>query len=64
MTRPSSRHRQAAAAAGTWVLVHESGVHATVAGVLFGFTVPVTRRAAGPSPGLAEHLEHRRLAVH
>jgi Na+:H+ antiporter, NhaA family len=25
----------------TWVLVHESGVHATVAGVLLGFAVPV-----------------------
>jgi NhaA family Na+:H+ antiporter len=26
-----------------WALVHESGVHATVAGVLLGFTVPVDR---------------------
>ena len=42
----------------TWGLVHASGVHATVAGVLLGFTVPVVRRAAGPGPGLAEHLEH------
>jgi NhaA family Na+:H+ antiporter len=46
-------------AAITWVLVHESGVHATVAGVLLGFTVPVIRRAEGPGPGLAEHFEHR-----
>ncbi len=50
-------------AAGTWVLVHESGVHATVAGVLLGFAVPVVRseRAGGPDagPGLAEHFEHR-----
>lgn len=45
-------------AALTWGLVHASGVHATVAGVLLGFTVPVVRRAAGPGPGLAEHLEH------
>ncbi|MGH3566081.1 MAG: Na+/H+ antiporter NhaA [Pseudonocardia sp.] len=46
-------------AVATWVLVHESGVHATVAGVLLGFTVPVIRRAEGPGPGLAEHFEHR-----
>ncbi|HVE74479.1 MAG TPA: Na+/H+ antiporter NhaA [Mycobacteriales bacterium] len=47
----------------TWALVHESGVHATVAGVLLGFAVPVVRSAAagGPDagPGLAEHFEHR-----
>lgn len=41
-----------------WVLVHESGVHATVAGVLLGFTVPVLRRDNAEGPGLAEHLEH------
>ena len=46
-------------AVATWVLVHESGVHATVAGVLLGFAVPVVRRSAGPGPGLAEHFEHR-----
>ena len=46
-------------AAATWVLVHESGIHATVAGVLLGFTVPVRRRSPGPGPGLAEHFEHR-----
>ncbi len=50
-------------AALTWALVHESGVHATVAGVLLGFTVPVVRSeaAGGPDagPGLAEHFEHR-----
>jgi NhaA family Na+:H+ antiporter len=50
-------------AALTWGLVHASGVHATVAGVLLGFAVPVLRsgRAGGPGagPGLAEHFEHR-----
>ncbi|MBB5790378.1 Na+/H+ antiporter NhaA [Jiangella mangrovi] len=50
-------------AAATWTLVHESGVHATVAGVLLGFAVPVIRsqQAGGPDagPGLAEHFEHR-----
>lgn len=42
----------------TWGLVHASGVHATVAGVLLAFTVPVRRRDGRDGPGLAEHLEH------
>jgi NhaA family Na+:H+ antiporter len=47
-------------AAATWALVHASGVHATVAGVLLGFAVPVLTRAGDHSgPGLAEHFEHR-----
>ena len=46
-------------AAATWTLVHASGVHATVAGILLGFAVPVARRSAGAGPGLAEHFEHR-----
>ena len=41
-----------------WALVHASGVHATVAGVLLGFTVPVLRRDGLDGRGLAEHLEH------
>jgi len=47
----------------TWALVHASGIHATVAGVLLGFAVPVIRSGAsgGPEagPGLAETFEHR-----
>ncbi|MDR6416987.1 Na+/H+ antiporter NhaA [Pseudarthrobacter sulfonivorans] len=47
----------------TWALVHSSGIHATVAGVLLGFAIPVIRSHAsgGPSagPGLAEVFEHR-----
>jgi NhaA family Na+:H+ antiporter len=47
----------------TWALVHASGIHATVAGVLLAFTVPVVRsqKNGGPDagPGLAEHFEHR-----
>ena len=41
-----------------WALVHASGIHATVAGVLLAFTVPVRRRDTGTGRGLAEHLEH------
>lgn len=47
----------------TWALVHASGIHATVAGVLLGFAVPVIRSRAGGGPevgpGLAETFEHR-----
>jgi len=59
-------------AAATWALVHASGIHATVAGVLLGFTVPVlaSRRERRPVlpgsageghghvAGMAERLEH------
>ncbi len=41
-----------------WALVHESGVHATVAGVVLGFTVPVLNQHRPEAKGLAEHLEH------
>lgn len=47
----------------TWVFVHASGIHATVAGVLLGFAVPVvpSRKIGAPDagPGLAERFEHR-----
>ena len=46
-----------------WGLVHASGIHATVAGVLLGFAIPVLRSQAsgGPKagPGLSEIFEHR-----
>ncbi|WP_434444315.1 Na+/H+ antiporter NhaA [Lentzea sp. E54] len=45
-------------AVATWALMHASGVHATVAGVLLAFAVPVIRRS-GEGPGLAEIFQHR-----
>jgi Na+:H+ antiporter, NhaA family len=46
-----------------WACMHASGVHATVAGVLLGFAVPVLRGhpVGDPTDGrsLAEHFEHR-----
>ncbi|MET3935420.1 Na+/H+ antiporter NhaA [Arthrobacter sp. OAP107] len=38
-------------AAATWGLVHASGIHATVAGVLLGFTVPVAASRRDRHPG-------------
>jgi NhaA family Na+:H+ antiporter len=46
-------------AVAVWALVHASGVHATVAGVLLAFAVPVLRSDKTDGPGLAEHFEHR-----
>lgn len=47
----------------TWGFLHASGIHATIAGVLLGFAIPVIRSQAsgGPSagPGLSEIFEHR-----
>ena len=46
-----------------WALLHASGIHATIAGVVLGFTIPVLRskESGGPDarPGLAEIFEHR-----
>ncbi len=43
-----------------WVLVYSSGVHATVAGVVLAFCVPVRPApGSGLDDGLAETLEHR-----
>lgn len=43
----------------TWMLMHSSGVHATVAGVLLGFMVPVFSFPGSPDRrGPAERFEH------
>ncbi len=51
---------------GTWALVHASGVHATVAGVLLGLVVPVKARRSVPTistldrrTDVARRFEHR-----
>ncbi len=44
-------------ALATWALVHASGVHATVAGVLLGLSVPVRRRS-GERTSVAHRVEH------
>lgn len=41
----------------TWALVHASGVHATAAGVLLGFVVPVRTRP-DEAHSIGERLEH------
>ena len=49
----------------TWLFVLEAGIHATIAGVLLGFAVPVKKltprviRQEDPELGLAPALEHR-----
>jgi NhaA family Na+:H+ antiporter len=41
-----------------WFCMHRSGVHATIAGVLIGFTVPALARG-GQDRSVAERWEHR-----
>lgn len=43
----------------TWVCFYESGVHATIAGVVLGFLVPAKLRGGKPGPALAQDLDHR-----
>ena len=42
-------------ALAAWALIHASGVHATVAGVVLGFTGPVMGRHGRPTAELFEH---------
>ena len=44
-----------------WLCVVHSGVHATVAGAVFGFLLPVRGEAADDAPAPAETLEHALL---
>jgi len=44
-------------ALAAWYFMHASGIHATIAGVILGFTVPALART-GERRSVAEHFEH------
>jgi Na+:H+ antiporter, NhaA family len=51
-------------AAATWALVHASGIHATVAGVLLGFTVPVALSRRERQAGTVAHSSAHGVTDH
>lgn len=43
----------------TWIFIFGSGIHATIAGVVLGFCIPVKRTDGREGYGLSELFEHR-----
>ncbi|MEN9450299.1 MAG: Na(+)/H(+) antiporter NhaA [Pseudomonadota bacterium] len=44
---------------GLWILILDSGIHATIAGVLFGFTIPLSSSSNKNFNSLLHHLIHQ-----